>query len=122
MNQPQPDDNQTRPESRARVRKSCLVALLAVVIVASAVVAPMCFLGNAAGHDLQPQIASWIEAAGQWHEGILFPRWAAEANAGYGEPRFIFYPPASWMIGAAIWSVMPWKMAPGVFIWLVLVF
>lgn len=63
---------------------------------------------------------SWMEVLGQWKHGILYPRWAALAQWGYGEARFLFYPPASWTLGAALGAVLPWKMVPGAYCWIVL--
>ena len=104
----------------ASPRRSSQIALLLIAIAATAVVAPMFFLGNASGHDFSFHLASWLDVAGQWREGVFFPRWAQWANWGFGEPRFIFYPPASWTLGAALGSVLPWKMVPGTYTWLVL--
>ena len=101
-------------------RHSDRIALLLIAILATAVVTPMLFLGNASGHDISFHLASWLDVAGQWREGEAFPRWAQWANWGFGEPRFIFYPPASWLFGAALGSVLPWRMVPGTYIWLVL--
>lgn len=95
--------------------------LLLVCAAALAVIAPSWFLGNPSGHDIQFHIASWIDIHGQWREGILFPRWAEWANWGYGEPRFIFYPPASWILGAILGSVVPWRAATIVFVFIGLV-
>jgi hypothetical protein len=92
--------------------------LLMVALAATAVIAPIWFFGDASGHDFQFHIASWVEVARQWHEGILFPRWAQWANWGYGEPRFIFYPPASRMIGGAMGLVLPWQAVAAAYIWI----
>ena len=61
---------------------------------------------------------SWMEVLGQWKQGIVYPRWAGLAHFGYGEARFLFYPPASWTLGAALGAVLPWGIVPGSYCWI----
>jgi hypothetical protein len=51
---------------------------------------------------------------------LVYPHWAALAHYGYGEARFVFYPPLSWSLGAALGLVLPWKLVPAAYIWIAL--
>ncbi len=104
------------PEVDSQPSHSWRTALVVSSVVALVIVTPMIFFGNAAGHDFQSHLASWMEMAAQWQQGIIFPRWAQWSNWGLGEPRFIFYPPASWIFGAGLGSMLPWRVVPGALI------
>ena len=95
--------------------------LLSIAAAAFAVEIPFFFWGTPSGHDVEFHLYSWLEVLSQWKQGILYPRWAALAHFGYGEPRFIFYPPASWTLGAALSAILPWVVVSYVYIWLLLV-
>ena len=98
----------------------CWLPVLAIMGAAFAVLLPTIVLGIPSGHDFEFHLNSWMEVLSQWRLGILYPRWAALAHYGFGEARFVFYPPASWILGAALGSFLPWKIVPGVYLWIAL--
>jgi hypothetical protein len=89
---------------------------LVIAAAAFAVVFPFLFLGNASGHDFEFHVLSWMEVVNQWKQGVIYPRWAEFAHYAYGEARFLFYPPASWILGAVLGALLPWKMASGAYV------
>ena len=95
--------------------------LLAIGAATFALELPFFFFGTPSGHDVEFHLYSWLEVLSQWRHGILYPRWAPLAHFAYGEPRFVFYPPASWTLGAGISSVFPWTLSSPIYIWIVLV-
>jgi hypothetical protein len=107
------------PSSRFSVL-AARYSLLAIAVTAMAVEIPFLHYGFPSGHDVEFHLYSWLEVWGQWKQGVVYPRWAALAHFGYGEPRFIFYPPASWTLGAALSAIFPWTWASCVYIWVVL--
>jgi hypothetical protein len=84
-----------------------------VILLAAAVaVAPLLKQGPSCGHDFDFHLVSWLDCVNSWRHGIFYPHWTASANYGAGEPRFVFYSPLTWMLGAAMGAVLPWTLVP----------
>jgi 6-pyruvoyl-tetrahydropterin synthase related domain len=94
--------------------------LALIAAVALCVVLPFLKLGIPSGHDFEFHMNSWIEVVNHWKQGTVYPHWAALAHYGYGEARFIFYPPFSWTLGGLLGLVLPWKLVPAAYTWIVL--
>ena len=88
------------------------VGPMLILLAAAFAVAPQLLHGNSCGHDFDFHLVSWMDAQQGWRWGIPYPHWTSSANYGAGEPRFVFYPPLTWMLGAAMGLVMPWQLVP----------
>ena len=71
-------------------------------------IAPLAIRGTSCGQDFDFHFESWMGVVRQWHQGVLYPHWIASANYGAGEPRFVFYPPLCWTLGAALGILLHW--------------
>ena len=116
-------DSARAPGSALNVPRSSLAwtPLISIAAAAFAVEIPFFFRGTPSGHDVEFHLYSWLEVLSQWKQGIVYPRWATLAHFAYGEPRFIFYPPASWILGAALSAIFPWTLVASIYIWIALV-
>lgn len=92
--------------------------LLLLPLAAFIAIVPLIVHGCSCGHDFDFHILSWFEAARQFTHGHLDPHWAFTPAYNAGEPRFVFYPPLSWAIGAVLGLIMPWTWTPIVYTWL----
>lgn len=87
-----------------------LLPLLALIVVA-----PLIAHGVSCGHDFEFHLQSWLDAAAQMRHGTVDPAWTVSAAWNAGEPRFLFYPPVSWIFGALLSLAMPLSAVPVVF-------
>jgi hypothetical protein len=76
---------------------------------------PLLIHGPSCGQDLTFHIQSWLDAASQLRQGH-YPHWDTTAAWNAGEPRFLFYPPISWLLGAILTLIFPINLCPTIFI------
>src|ERR1700733_4553385 len=93
---------------------------LLIPLAAFLAILPLLVKGCSCGHDFDFHLLSWMEAARQFTHGNPHPHWAYTPAWNAGEPRFVFYPPLSWTIGAILGLIFPWTVTPIVYTWLAL--
>lgn len=88
------------------------LGLVVILLAAFVAIVPQLIRGNSCGHDFDVHLVSWLDCVNSWRHGILFPQWTPSPNYGAGEPRFLYYPPLTWVAGAAFGLVLPWHLVP----------
>ncbi len=97
-----------------------ILGMAAIVLASLLVWIPYLVRGFSCGHDFDFHFESWYEIAQGWKHGLVYPHWAQSPNWGAGEPRFIFYPPLTWILGAVLGLTVGWSFAAPVLLWLLL--
>jgi hypothetical protein len=93
-------------------------ATLLAAGMATIAILPILLLGNVSGHDVEFHLPNWIDVARHWREGVLYPHWSGGGHFGFGDPRFIIYPPFSWLLGGLLATLLPGAMLPGAYVWI----
>ncbi|RXH56057.1 hypothetical protein [Granulicella sibirica] len=101
-----------------------------IPVAALIAVLPLILQGPSCGHDYDFHILNWFEVATQFAHGNLHPQWAVSPAYNAGEPRFLFYPPISWTLGAILGLLVTtpvfghtlgsWTAIPTLYTWIVL--
>ncbi len=115
-----------RTKDAASDRRPFVLILLAAFFT----VHPLIVHGCSCGHDFDFHLVNWMEVASQFSHGHLYPHWAFSPAYNAGEPRFVFYPPVSWALGALLGLLLThlpglspaagWSAAPVLFTWIAL--
>jgi uncharacterized membrane protein len=100
--------------TRAQRRRSLLLAAVGIAVL------PIAWRGTSCGQDFDFHLQNWQEVVAHWQHGVIYPHWAESANYLAGEPRFVFYPPLSWLVGGLLGVILPWTWTPVAFILLAL--
>jgi len=105
-----PQVSLSRPGKSMRWRRFLGPSL--ILLAAVLATAPILLHGSFCGDDFEFHAVSWFDVQQSWLHGIPYPHWMPSANYNAGEPRFMFYPPLTWMLGAALGFVLPWPLVP----------
>ena len=102
------------------IRWSRFAGPAVILLAATVAIVPQLLRGNSCGHDFDYHFVSWLNCLNGWRHGIVYPHWAASGNYRAGDPRLLFYPPLTWMLGAALGAIFSWTLVPIVLTFLLL--
>jgi len=85
---------------------------LVVLTIAAIAIHQRFFAGEVIlGHDTVWH-SLWINHFSQQiRDGIVYPRWLADTNYGYGSPTFVFYPPLPYYLAHLFKGIAQWPIA-----------
>jgi len=106
--------------SAAELWRRRLTGPTVILLAAAVATAPILLHGSYCGDDFEFHAVGWFDVQQSWLHGVAYPHWMTSANYGAGEPRFMFYPPLTWMLGAALGFVLPWALVPVAMVFLFL--
>src|SRR5262245_22936430 len=100
------DIAETQPASKDRpFLQNDLLPLLIIATIGEVVVLPIFVRGFPAGADIRHHYKWAHYFCEGLREGVLYPRWLAGANRGYGSPVMFYYPPLAFYVTAAFNAV-----------------
>ena len=99
---------------------SSLLSPFLILLAAAVATTPILLHGPFCGDDFEFHSISWFDVHQTWAHGHLYPHWLSAANYGAGEPRFMFYPPLTFVAGAALGFILPWPLVPIALVFLIL--
>jgi hypothetical protein len=83
--------------------KKDIISLLLLALTATYCTIPLfAHYGIPAGQDIILHIIQADQFTRSLYDGVLYPRWIANFNNGYGSPSFVFYSPLSYYFVSAI--------------------
>ena len=91
---------------------SSLLSPFLILLAAALATTPILLHGPFCGDDFEFHTVSWFDVHQTWAHGHLYPHWLSAANYGAGEPRFLFYPPLTFVAGSALGFLLPWHLVP----------
>lgn len=82
-----------------------LISLLIIAAAATILVLPIFLWGFPKGYDLKHHYRWAYYFCEELREGVLYPRWLAGANRGYGSPALFYYPPLTFYV-VAVFNIL----------------
>src|ERR1700730_7252324 len=95
------DPTERKQHTHSSFTRRDLVSVLVLTAAAIILVLPIFLRGFLHGADIRTYTRWAYYFCDELREGVLYPRWLAGANRGYGSPVMFYYPPLTFYVVAA---------------------